>query len=259
VGVVLAALLAAGVALSRATVSHRAGEHEGAATGEVLVGEEVVFVLLTSAGGHDSLDRARIVAERLQNVKEVDLVPDRVEIQEVKGGQAVYVGDSLVVTITTSEAAAHASTPPILAAVWQDRLRRALRPAEAAETAAETAESESTPSDGGEAPAPSSGEAAAPTPVVTATAAEVDWKGTKQKWVPIFSLEREGIRVGAAQVAGPASQVDQVRGVAQFRLDFRGFARVYAYVPVSTISVTKLDRVQGVSVWAVGDIKLVGF
>ena len=87
---------------------------------------------------------------------------------------------------------------------------------------------------------------------------EVDWTGTAQKWVPIFSLEREGLRVGMAQVAGPTVQVDQVKGVYQLRLDFKSIGRIFAYVPVSTIS-TKVNRVQGVSVWALADIKVLGF
>ena len=87
---------------------------------------------------------------------------------------------------------------------------------------------------------------------------EVDWTGSAQKWVPIFSLEQAGVRLGMAQVAGPPEQIAQVKGVYQLRLDFRNIGRVYAYVPVSTIS-TKLDRVQGVSVWALADIEVLGF
>ncbi len=92
-----------------------------------------------------------------------------------------------------------------------------------------------------------------------AAADEVDWTGTAQKWVPIFSLESGGVYVGAAQIAGPPAQVAKVKGVAELRLNFQNLARIYAYIPVSTISLTKLDRVQGVSVWATGDIRLVKF
>ena len=98
-----------------------------------------------------------------------------------------------------------------------------------------------------------------PAEAATPPTDSVDWTGVKQKWVPILSVEQQGLRVGAAQVAGPAAQVDRVKGVAELRLDFRGFARIYAYVPVATLTITKLDRVQGVSVWAVGDLELVGF
>jgi len=90
-------------------------------------------------------------------------------------------------------------------------------------------------------------------------APDTDWSGTAQKWVPIFSLEREGARVGAAQVAGPTAQVAKVKGVAELRLRFKDIGRIYAYIPVSEISLTRQKRVQGVSVWAIGDIELVDF
>ncbi|UCC69571.1 MAG: hypothetical protein JSV79_06630 [Armatimonadota bacterium] len=102
-------------------------------------------------------------------------------------------------------------------------------------------------------------EPAAPSPAVEAlpaAAPAVDWVGTAQKWVPIFSLETEGVYLGAAQVAGPTSQVEKVKGVAELRLNFKNIGRIYTYVPVSTISLTKLARVQGVSVWAIGDLQL---
>ncbi len=46
-----------------------------------------------------------------------------------------------------------------------------------------------------------------------------------------------------AQVAGPPTHVEQVKGVYQLRLDFRKIGRVYAYIPIAMLSVTKLDRV----------------
>ncbi len=54
-------------------------------------------------------------------------------------------------------------------------------------------------------------------------------------------------------------QVEKVKGVAELRLRFKDLGRIYAYIPVATISLTKLDRVQGVSVWATGDLELAGF
>ena len=106
------------------------------------------------------------------------------------------------------------------------------------------------------APGEPAAEPAAPVATAVAAAAAVDWVGTSQKWVPIFSLETEGVYVGAAQVAGPTSQVGKVKGVAEVRLSFKDVGRIYAYVPVSTISLTKLKRVQGVSVWAIGDLQI---
>ena len=99
-------------------------------------------------------------------------------------------------------------------------------------------------------------------PLMSAGAAKakaVSWKRGDLKWVPIFSLERDGAYVGAAQVAGPKVQVAKVKGVAEVAMNFKSLARLRAYVPVSSISIKKLDRVQGVSVWATGDLKIVKF
>ena len=84
----------------------------------------------------------------------------------------------------------------------------------------------------------------------------VSWRHGKDKWVPIVSLDK-GIRVGAAQVSGPAVQVDKTKAVAEVGLEFKNVGRIRAYVPIS--SMTKLERVQGVSVWATGDIGIVKF
>ena len=86
-----------------------------------------------------------------------------------------------------------------------------------------------------------------------------DWDTVVKKIVPVFSLEREGVFLGAAQVAGPKEQVEKVKGVAQLQLDFRGFARIRVYLPVSSISITHLSRVQGVSVWALIEARLAEF
>jgi hypothetical protein len=44
--------------------------------------------------------------------------------------------------------------------------------------------------------------------------------------------------------------------VAELRLRFKDIGRIYAYIPVSEISLTRQKRVQGVSVWAIGDIEI---
>jgi hypothetical protein len=85
------------------------------------------------------------------------------------------------------------------------------------------------------------------------------WEGAKQKWVPILDVNNNGVRVGAAQVAGPGVQVDKCKAVALLGLKFKGVARIKVYVPIPNYNVLKLDRVQGVSVWATGDVKIVNF
>jgi hypothetical protein len=128
-------------------------------------------------------------------------------------------------------------------------------PSAQAQPAAEEA-APSTPAAEPAAPVAAAVAESAPPVAAAAAVAAVDWVSTSQKWVPIFSMESEGVYVGAAHVAGPTSQVGKVKGVAEVRLSFKDIGRIYAYVPVSTISITKLNRVQGVSVWAIGDLQI---
>ena len=231
IGTVLVLVIVAVVAVaavSHSAISYRAGEYQGAPTGEVLVNGEVVFSIRTSAGGWTPEQRAQVVAERLQALPESAYTAKNVSVRKVGDGNGIYVGSTRIVSVSPDEAKAHNTTYANLASVWSDNLSRAF-----------------------------AGEVVGPDPEVPG--GYVDWNSTSQKWVPIFSLDQNGIQVGAAQVAGPAVQVDQVKGVARLALDFRNFARIYTYIPVSTISVTKLDRVQGVSVWATGDVKILGF
>ena len=189
-----------------------------------------------------------------------DMEATEVQVHPVTSGEGVYVDKQLIVAVYQTESDAHKTTPTALAQLWRDNIIRAagLEP--------EKPPMQQEPPTDGKPPAEElpEGEAPAEEPVETTgeptVEAEpaIDWTGTAQKWVPIFSLETEGVYVGAAQIAGPPSQVDQVRGVAELRLNFRNLGRIYAYVPVRTIS-TNLDRVQGVSVWATGDVQLVDF
>lgn len=76
------------------------------------------------------------------------------------------------------------------------------------------------------------------------------------KVVPIISAG-SGTHVGAAQVMGPASEVNKVRAVAQVEGKvFGGVVRIKALIPVSTTSVTNIRRVDGVGVSAIIDVKI---
>jgi hypothetical protein len=86
-----------------------------------------------------------------------------------------------------------------------------------------------------------------------------NWEGVKNKWVPILDVSNNGIRVGAAQVAGPEGQVNQCKAVALLGLSFKSVARIKTYIPIDSYNVTQLNRIQGVSVWATGDLKIVRF
>ena len=74
------------------------------------------------------------------------------------------------------------------------------------------------------------------------------------KVVPILSVGT-GKYIGAVQVVGPTEQVDKVKAVAQLEGTFNGSARANALIPIESLSVSNLSRVQGVGVSATIDFK----
>ena len=260
-GLGLFAVLIGAAAFSSAAVSYRSADRDGARVAEVLIGERVVVVLRTAAGGYAALERAEIVANRLRSAMAASIEHYDVAVGPVTGGHGVFMAEQLIVTATETEAGAQGATPDALAMLWGENIVLALGGDIAAEEPSEDPGAglepyyEETP---GENVEPAAEETVTTSAAEPAAAEAVDWTGTAQKWVPVFSLETEGVRIGFAQVAGPPSQVGEVKGVAQLRLNFRGIGRIYAYIPVSSISM-KLDRVQGVSVWALADVKVLNF
>lgn len=76
------------------------------------------------------------------------------------------------------------------------------------------------------------------------------------KVVPIVSFGT-GAYIGAAQVAGPKSKVDEVKAVAQIETEYQKEIRIKILVPVNTTNpVAGVKRVTGVGVSAVIDIKV---
>jgi len=255
----LFAVLAAAAAFSSSEISFRSAERDGARVAEVLMGDRPVIVLRTAAAGYSPLERAEIVANRLRSSLAAEVQPEQIRTGSIQGGAGLYIGDQLIVAVYKSEADAHGATPQALATLWRDNIITALgyQPPqeEAAPPAEQAPQGEAQP----EAPAAEPTAAAAQAePQAAAADAQPDWTGAAQKWVPVLSLEREGARIGMAQIAGPTARVEEVKAVYELRLDFKSIGRVYAYVPVSTISL-KLNRVQGVSVWALADIRVLGF
>lgn len=74
------------------------------------------------------------------------------------------------------------------------------------------------------------------------------------KVVPILSVGT-GKYIGAVQVVGPTEQVDKVKAVAQLEGTFNDIARANALIPIESLSVSNLSRVQGVGVSATIDFK----
>jgi hypothetical protein len=221
--VVLAAVV---VSVLAATVESRKTTVAGKDTGEVLVNGKVVFRYLTAPDSLTPQDRANVASGKLREALQADSDWKQFEVKASDGGQGIYSKQGLVALVTPQDAAAADSTPQNLALDWRDNLILAL---------------------GGD--PPGRGDKGY-YPV---------WEGAKQKWVPILDVNNNGIHIGAAQVSGPEVQVDKCKAVALLGLNFKGAARVDVYVPIANYNVLKLDRVQGVSVWATGDVKIVNF
>ncbi len=80
--------------------------------------------------------------------------------------------------------------------------------------------------------------------------------GTATKVVPIISLGSGGY-VGAAQVTGTKSKVEIVEAVVQIEASFEGrLFRAKILVPVESESLDNINRVEGVGVSAVIDVKV---
>lgn len=75
------------------------------------------------------------------------------------------------------------------------------------------------------------------------------------KVVPIVSVGKNGY-VGAAQVTGPAEEVERVQAVAQLEASFNGIARIKGLVPVDSKNPVGANRIQGVGVSAIIDLRL---
>ena len=76
------------------------------------------------------------------------------------------------------------------------------------------------------------------------------------KVVPILSAIG-GKHVGAAQIVGPEAAVESVGAVVQFETSFQDkLFRIKAIVPIEGTDINDINRVEGVGVSAVIDIKL---
>lgn len=230
----LVAVVAVASIVYAATATSRAVTIDNREVGEVLVDGRVVIRIRQAAGGYSPAKRAESVADRLNDAIEANTSPDRVRIRYAAGQPVVAAGNQDIITVTRAEAQAAGSSQDGLARAWADNVRQALGGAPA----------ESTPS----------------TSSTTASNANyAEWEGQANKVVPILSAGTPGISIGAARVTGPQAKVDQTKAVAQIEAEFRGVARIRAFIPVSDLNITRPRRVQGVSVNALIDMRVVGF
>lgn len=93
--------------------------------GEVLVGEQVVIRLRTSAGGLTPYQRAQEVAQRIQGVMGTSAARSIV-MRHINGQYVVMAGRTIIVTADSDEAQLNGTTRAGLANLWALRLSTAL-------------------------------------------------------------------------------------------------------------------------------------
>ena len=210
-------------------VDSRTVRLNGVEVGEVTIAEEVLLRIRTAAGSHSVGERARLVADRLQQMVTAGLQPGQVHAGMMAGSAAVMAGDQLIITAYSEQARLNATAPGNLAIAWARNIANAL---------------------GGDPGEPQLSAYLAPAR---------EWRPAEpydDKDVPVISVGR-GVRIGMARVAGPRSKVRQVQAVAQLESRLAQFGDVEIYVPISTqVPGKRLDRVNECAVVGLADLKI---
>lgn len=199
-------------------VTSRAATINNMQVGEVLVDGEVVLRIREAAGGYTPLQRAGVVANRLQSAFARGLTVNDVTVGQLNDQAVLLIGDELLVTADRNEARINNSTPVGLAVAWRRNMVAALTPGAV--------------------------------PVVTVAGTQESWPAwtnSDTKIVPIIELGTQA-SLGFAQVTGPSERVNRVQSVVQLSAVFERAARIFAFVPSSELA--GLNRVQGVAVTA---------
>jgi hypothetical protein len=189
--------------------------------GEILINDQPVLRLYAATRELTPYERAVIVAERLKlHMAPRDQMAIAVGLRN--GSNAVLVNDAVLVTPLPDDLPEGMSLREG-AEMWADWLAEALVLQPAPREVAEP------------------------------------WEPAEpfdDKIVPIVSLG-SGKRIGGARVNGPESSVRLVQAVVQIEARMLRYFQVQVYVPISTkVPGKTLDRVQGVAVTAVGDLRL---
>ena len=191
----------------------------GMSVGDVLVDEQVVFRIRTTAGGLSPFQRAQIVADRLEQLMGDTLEPEDITTGIVNGQEVVLADGEVIITADPAHAKLNGTTPTALSNLWAQRLENVV-----------------------------AGRPVDEPPTNTTSVSE--------KVVPIISVG-SGLRIGGALVSGSSDKMDEVKAVAQIEGNFGRSVRIRALVPVSTENVVQqISRVPQTSVIGLVDIKL---
>jgi len=202
---------------------------DGKEVGVITVNDREVLRLTTTLAGLSPLERANIVARRVNTAVAGGIAPADIQAKQMNGMWSVTAANKVLVTADPEEARRGGTTPAAQARTWADSLSKSL---EKQHVSSDQAGSQH---------------------------AATVWKPEEpydDKWVPIVSA-LEGLKLGVARVNGPRSKVKLVQAVAQIETHFKDFVEIDVYLPISTnVPGEKLDIVKGAAVTGLGDIEL---
>lgn len=99
----------------------------GKEIGVLMIGDVVVFRISTTFEGKSSLQRAEIVAEKLNRLLGQGLKPEEVRQGFLAGRYIIAARDEVLVTIDEELARNNGTSPPALAALWAKRIQDAMQ------------------------------------------------------------------------------------------------------------------------------------
>lgn len=108
------------------TVTARRAMIGGREVGEVLIDNQVVFRIRTSAGGLSPYQRAQVVAQRLQTMLGDTLQPEDITTGRVNGQDVVLAKGEVIVTADDEHARLNDTSTFVLANLWASQLEAAV-------------------------------------------------------------------------------------------------------------------------------------
>ena len=199
------------------------------ASADVMVDGIFALRVPASAGGMSPMQRAQVVADRLNQAFASGMTWQDLRVSQFGGLWGVAIGDQLVATADRNSARAFGLSPGQLASRWANQTVIALggNPRMIASQLQ---------------PIPS---------MVAGARAEITptWTTSQTKTVPLLGSQT-GNEMGNVMVAGTTAQLNKVNSVIVYQ-STSDSAQVWTFVPVTSTSVTSPTRVQGVGLISV--------
>lgn len=241
-------------------VTSRYARVDGKTVGEVLLKGKVALRFVASAGNLSSVERADLVAGRLNRLDEdKSLKASELRVKSTGGLAVLTARGTDIVTVTSEDAKTLGLSAQDTADLWVQNLSDALSGREVSEAAlsgksnARLAAAREDDRDRGRDKDRNKDRAGDRS--VNSAADDDFYPELKKKIVPIISAG-SSLNIGVAQVQGEERDVDRCKAVAQLETDWKDKARIKIMVPISAESVKHIDRVPGVAVSAIADYRV---